>query len=81
MTLDDFRSLAWAGFIEWAIQEPHMRRLYIAAVGRDIHTPEEIGAFTKWVTVEHWGLDEAPESYRAALAAAELTTPHSGAGE
>jgi hypothetical protein len=37
---------------------------------------ESVEAFVLWVTINHWGADEAPASYRnAMIAAGKMTAP------
>lgn len=78
---------AWAGFLLWAIGQPEMREAFTVATGFSLDSPrnaiaalidEATGfqsavmfAFAKWATVEHWGLEYAPEAFRRACEARE----------
>lgn len=85
MTPDEFNQIAWQDFIVWAWNEPEMRALFTAATGIEIQQVTSpiyaaidaatglgesvAGRFVEWATLEHWGIEDAPAAYRAAIAA------------
>lgn len=62
-----FRSVAWSDFISFAHAEEGMREAFSADTGKAV-TAETMADFVLWVTVNHWGMDEAPKLYREAHA-------------
>ncbi len=92
MTKDDFAAIMWAGFVQWAASEPYMRAAFKDGTGLVLLPPpatpieamvdeatgaaRNTAAFIEWVTREHWGLDEAPQSYRNALGEPKVTGQH-----
>lgn len=81
---EEFAQLAWWSFIMWAAKDTDMRRDFTRETGIDLdrqRAPIErlvdnatgggpLHEFVYWATVNHWGIDDAPEAYRAALASA-----------
>lgn len=78
-----FRQIAWRDFLVFAIQEPGVIKQYEQATGKKFNlarTPLDVmidkatgyedsmvADFVRWVTINHYGIDEAPESYRASI--------------
>jgi hypothetical protein len=83
MTKDEIQEIAWSDFIRWAAQEPEVIARFEAETGLRFPKPPkgafeaaidkackvEIPAeeFTKWATINLWGIDEAPAFYRASI--------------
>lgn len=81
-----FRQIAWRDFLIFAIGEPKIVEQYETATGKKLDlakTPMDrmidkatgredamVADFVEWVTINHYGIDEAPESYRAMIRAA-----------
>lgn len=77
MTQDDFNTIAWRDFIDWAWNTPEMRAQFTAKTGVEIQavtTGRDLTKFIEWVTREHWGLEQAPVAYQAEIAAREAKT-------
>lgn len=84
-------AVAWRDFIVWAQTQKDVVAQFNAETGRRYlaprslldalidqasgHETKEAEAFVEWVTVNLWGLDEAPAAYRERLAGRKAPTP------
>jgi len=82
---DAFMGIAWRDFILFASENPDMQAEFKADTGFDLaagksvidtlidaatgYDTDKLEAFILWVTEKHWGMNEAPASYRAYVGA------------
>ena len=62
---DEFKQIAWASFLNWAVGDPAMVASFIKDTGKNLLT--DMPAFVEWVTRKHYGLEHAPEAYQRSL--------------
>lgn len=71
---------AWADFIMWCEEQPETVAAFNAETGRAYMKPkqhlealiddatgkaqDDVFAFARWVTENHWGMEYAPEAFR-----------------
>lgn len=70
---DNLNGIAWADFMRWALEEPHMRAEFEAATGIEFKdSARYVVQFVEWATLNHYGLEHAPKAYRDSLVAKAL---------
>lgn len=69
MTKEEFQEIAWRDFMVFATGDRSIREEFEQATKQklDEHNMED---FVAWVTINHWGLDEAPQKFREKYGAA-----------
>jgi aldehyde:ferredoxin oxidoreductase len=65
-----FRSVAWSDFIRWATEKREMQAAFLKATGEEV-TAESMERFVDWLTIHHWGVNEAPRLMQERLRAKE----------
>ncbi len=70
MTQDEFNQVSWAAFMKWAVSDRDMNLAFQAASGREFNdSAQYVVQFVEWATLNHFGLEHAPQKYRESLEA------------
>ncbi len=79
MSEDEFNTIAWRDFIVYAWHDKSLRRAFTKSTGVSLDavkstslsdyivggTPTTgLSAFVDWVTINHWGVESAPQKWR-----------------
>lgn len=68
---EQFIEAAWASFLSWASGSADLRAEFTKATGLP-YGADHMQRFVHWATIEVYGFNEAPRSYREAVAAGEV---------